>query len=478
MSAFPIAGVASVGDFFAMSPVRPNTRRDFLKTAGLGGLVFGAAAVPALGAASRESADNSSKRLAKNVIFMVSDGMGMGTLSAAVAYQKLVLQRENQWLRMYQDLPVVRSLCETHAATGVVTDSAAAASCWGIGERIHNGVLNITPDGRKPITILQRMKAARKLTGLVTTATATHATPAGFVTTVASRQNQAEVAFQYLERGVDVVFGGGSEYFGESLLAAYKKVGYTYLTTRTQLRSHQGSGPLLGLFAKKYLPMEVDRLRRPALQAAVPTLAEMTQAALANLQGGSAGFFLMVEGGRVDHAAHANDAIGAILDQMAFDDALTTVLQFVAANPDTLLIVTTDHGTGGLQINGVGNEEFESKLPAYNETNEFFLRLTKFNRSLEQIKLEAKDFKKPKEYQDLLVDATELKFKSADLEKVTNMKTLTDAIPKYTSVGFTSQNHTGEMVEFSAYGPGSALFTPFLRNDQVHAKLLRATGLA
>lgn len=461
-----------------MSPVRPNTRRDFLKTAGLGGLVFGAAAVPALGAASRESADNSSQRLAKNVIFMVSDGMGMGTLSAAINYQKLVFQRESQWVRLYQELPIVRSLCETHAVTGVVTDSAAAASCWGIGERIHNGVLNITPDGRKPVTILQRMKAARKRIGLVTTATATHATPAGFVTTVAARQNQAEVAFQYLERGVDVILGGGSDYFGQSLLAAYQKVGYTYLTTRTQLLSHQGGGPLLGLFSKKYIPLEVDRLNRPALQAIIPTLVEMTEAALANLQGSSEGFFLLVEGGRVDHAAHANDAIGAILDQIAFDDTITTVLKFIAKNPETLLIVTTDHGTGGLQINGVGNEEFESKIPAYNETNEFFLRLTKFNRSLEQIRLEAKDFKKPKQYHDLLVEATGLKLKSADLEKVTNMKTLTEALPKYTSVGFTSQNHTAELVEFCAYGPGSALFTPFLRNDQVHAKLLRATGLA
>ena len=89
----------------------------------------------------------------------------------------------------------------------------------------------------------------------------------------------------------------------------------------------------------------------------------------------------MVEGGRVDHAAHANDAIGAILDQIAFDDAIAMVLKFVSAHPDTLLIITTDHGTGGLQVNGVGSEDFDSKLPSYNETNSTFLRLTAFNRS-------------------------------------------------------------------------------------------------
>jgi alkaline phosphatase len=461
-----------------MPPSRSNSRRDFLKAASLGGLAFGAAAVPALGATTRESADNAPRRQAKNVIFMVSDGMGMGTLAAAVDYLKLVHQRESHWLRMYREVPVVRSLCETHSATGLVTDSAAAASCWGIGERVHNGSLNVTPDGRKPVTILQRMKAARKRTGLVTTATATHATPAGFVTTVTKREDQREVAFQYLERGVDVVLGGGADYFGESLVAAYKKVGYTHVTTRAELLAHRGTGPLLGLFAKKYIPMEVDRLNRPALQAVTPTLAEMTQSALAALQDTAEGFFLMVEGGRVDHAAHANDAIGAILDQIAFDDTIATVLKFVSAHPDTLLIITTDHGTGGLQVNGVGSEDFDSKLPSYNETNSTFLRLTAFNRSLEQVRLEAKDFKKPKEYQDLLVAATGLKFKPADLEKVISMKTLTEAIPKYSGVGFTSMNHTGEMVEFCAVGPGAALFPPFLRNDQVHAKLLQVTGLA
>ncbi len=461
-----------------MPAVRPNSRRDFLKAASLGGLAFGAAAVPALGAATRESAVNAPRRQAKNVVFMVSDGMGLGTLSAAADYQKLIQARENQWLRLYRDLPVVRSLCETHSATGFVTDSAAAASCWGIGERVHNGALNVTPDGRKPVTILQKMKAARKRTGLVTTATATHATPAGFVTTVGARENQREVAFQYLERGVDVVLGGGADYFADSLVAAYSKVGYAHVTDRAQLLAHRGQGPLLGLFAKKYIPLEVDRLHRPELKAVTPTLAEMTQAALNALDGGSEGFFLMVEGGRVDHGAHANDAIGAILDQIAFDEAIATVRKFVEAHPDTLLVITTDHGTGGLQLNGVGSEDFDSKLPSYSETNPTFQRLAKFNRSLEQIRAEAKDFKQPKQYQELLVDATELKFKSADLEKVTNMKTLTEAVPKYSGVGFTSQNHTGEMVEFCSYGPGSALFGPFLRNDQVHAKLLQATGVA
>lgn len=108
---------------------------------------------------------------------MVADGMSIAALSLADAWSRRTRSVPSRWLRLYRERPVVRSLCETHSATGLVTDSAAAASAWGIGERIANGVLNITPDGRKPVTLAQKMMAARKRVGLVTTATATHATP-------------------------------------------------------------------------------------------------------------------------------------------------------------------------------------------------------------------------------------------------------------------------------------------------------------
>jgi alkaline phosphatase len=196
-----------------MNQPRASTRRDFLKFAGLGSLVFGAGSARALGADGREASVNSAKRQAKNVVFMVSDGMCFSVLSAAQTYLTRTEKRSSNWMKMYGELPVVRSLCETDSASGIVTDSAAAGSCWGIGERIDNGVINITQDGRKPVTLIQKMNAARKRCGLVTTTTATHATPAGFVATVARRSDQKTIAAQYLERGVDVVLGGGTQYF-------------------------------------------------------------------------------------------------------------------------------------------------------------------------------------------------------------------------------------------------------------------------
>jgi alkaline phosphatase len=98
----------------------------------------------------------------------------------------------------------------------------------------------------------------------------------------------------------------------------------------------------------------------------------MSQVALTQLSQSSEGFFLMIEGGRIDHAGHANDPAAIILDQIAFDETIATVLNFIDKNPDTLLIVTTDHGTGGMQINGVGNDNFDTMVPSYSDTNQSF----------------------------------------------------------------------------------------------------------
>jgi len=460
-----------------MNQPRSSSRRDFLKFAGLGSVVFGAGSARALGADGREAFANSAKRQAKNVIFMVSDGMCFSVLTAAQTYLTRTEKRSSHWMKMYSERPVVRSLCETDSASGIVTDSAAAASCWGIGERIDNGVINITQDGRKPVTLVQKMKAARKRCGLVTTATATHATPAGFATTVAKRSDQKTIAAQYLERGVDVVLGGGTMYFSDNLVAAYRKAGYGVALNRTQLLADTGQAPLLGLFSKSHMPFEIDRLQSVELQAATPTLSEMTKVALHRLSSSPAGFFLLVEGGRIDHAAHGNDGAAAIRDQIAFDEAIATVLSFVDKNPDTLLVITTDHGTGGFNVNGLGSEDFDTSAPSYAESSPAFDRISGFKMSLEVLRAETKGFSAT-DFVARAEQVTGLKFKPDDRAKIVSTKTLSEALMHYTSIGWTSNNHTGEMVEFCTCGPGSQLFTPHLRNDQVHAKLLQATGLA
>ena len=140
---------------------------------------------------------NKTLRRAKNIIFMVSDGMSLGTLSMANLYSKNILGRETNWISLYNEKKVSRALMDTASASSVVTDSAAASSAFGGGIRVKNGVLNIGVNGEKHVPIWQKFKKAGKKTGCVTTVTITHATPAGFCVNSAQRNAEPQIAEMY-----------------------------------------------------------------------------------------------------------------------------------------------------------------------------------------------------------------------------------------------------------------------------------------
>jgi alkaline phosphatase len=463
-----------------MSPKPTTSRRDFLRASLLTSAVFGAE--PALSqTGTRKAAAN--KGRAKNVIFMVSDGMNVGALSLANLYRGMVEEKKSHWLQLYRERAVVRGLAETYSANSIVTDSAAAASAWGGGQRINNGTINITPDGKRLTPLHNKLREHGIRTGLVTTATVTHATPAGFAANVDSRGEEKEIARQYLDRRVDVLLGGGRKFFDAELQGQYTAAGYELVQNRDTLRQlgHASFKPLLGLFADGYHAFEIDRKNVPGLAATLPSLEEMTRAALARLRHATDGFFLMVEGARIDHAGHANDAAASIHDQMAFDDTVGAVLEFIAQNPDTLLIITTDHGCGGIQMNGVSaaaNQGFGPGL--YNATTPSFLRLKEFNRSLEWMKQNGVDGLSGPKLGETLKQYTGLTFKEEQLKALQGLKlpATSDTLKQYTGVGWTSANHTSELVEFCAFGPGSHLFSPYLMNREVHQLLLRTLEIA
>ena len=196
--------------------------------------------------------------------------------------------------------------------------------------------------------------------GLVTTAEITHATPAGFAANSGSRDHAQLIAAQYLDRRIEVLLGGGRQFFDAAkrldkrdLKAAYAKAGYAVVETRQDLETACCSKPLLGMFADSHLPYTIDHEADGGLRGRVPTLAGMVKAALARL-GSAPHFILQVEGGRVDHAAHNSDAAAAIRDQIALDEAIEVCLAFQKENPDTLIVATTDHGNSNLGLNGMG----------------------------------------------------------------------------------------------------------------------------
>lgn len=281
----------------------------------------------------------------KNVILMIGDGMGFPQVTLA----RLSLTAPATSLEM--DSMKCGGCAMTHSANAVVTDSAAAATALSTGYKTNNGMIATLPDGTVVQTILEAAQARKKATGLLTTVTITHATPAGFGAHVDARADEAGIALQYLEKKIDVLMGGGRYYFmpksqegskradERDLLAEAKQLGYSVADTPEAMRDVK-SGKLLGLF-------ELSSLSSVAPN---PPLAEMTDKAIELLSQDKDGFFLMVEGGQIDWQAHNNDQAGTVRHMMDFDAAVGKALEFARKSGDTLVIVTADHETGGLTI--------------------------------------------------------------------------------------------------------------------------------
>ncbi|HMU02940.1 MAG TPA: alkaline phosphatase [Saprospiraceae bacterium] len=281
---------------------------------------------------------------AKNIIFMVSDGMSAGTLNMGDLFRKRKEGRGSNWIDLYRNQRVARGLMDMASANSMITDSAAASSSWGGGVRVKNGRLNIGENGEEIMPIWQKFKKAGKKVGCVTTVPITHATPAGFCVSSKSRNDQNEIAEKYLSLRFDVMMGGGGKYFadrkdGRNMYNEFKAAGYSVVQSASDMKMATNTKPVLGIFDKDGLPFELDRLNDVDAMAKVPSLAEMSQKAIDLMKDHKDGFCLQIEGGKVDWAAHANDAAGLIYDQVAFDDAIKVAIDFAEKDGNTLVVI-------------------------------------------------------------------------------------------------------------------------------------------
>jgi alkaline phosphatase len=203
---------------------------------------------------------------AKNIIFLVSDGMSSGTLNMADIYLSRKTGTGSNWLNLYRENKVTRALMDMASASSLVTDSAAASSSWGGGFRVKNGALNIGVNGEEYLPVWQKFKKAGKMAGCVTTVPITHATPAGFCANSKSRNSQDEIAETYLLVDFDVMMGGGSQYFDKDkrkdkkdMFAAFASKGYQVAKTRTEMLASSNEKPLLGVFSLLRRPRKYKR---------------------------------------------------------------------------------------------------------------------------------------------------------------------------------------------------------------------------
>jgi len=297
----------------------------------------------------------------RNVILMIGDGMGLEQVKAASLYATgkpggLAFE------------PYYRGEVTTHSANsdqtgGHVTDSAAAATAIATGHKTTNGRLCVTPDGRQLTTVLECLARRGKWTGLVTTVPITHATPAGFAAHNNSRDNYEAIAADYFERSRPNILFGAYWADGKGVTEAKAlAAGYAVVRTRDELADFlrrpadpgADSPHLSGQFAAGQLPNEFDDANRQGEPTVTydtaPHLAEMTSAALEILARGPDGFFLMVEGGTIDWACHANHLESTVGETLAFARAFQAVLDWAKGRQDTLVLVTADHETGGLRV--------------------------------------------------------------------------------------------------------------------------------
>jgi alkaline phosphatase len=429
-----------------------------------------------------------------NLIFMVADGLSYGTLTLADACHRQRYERHSTWITLLNEKNVRRSTAFTYSADSLVTDSAAGATAWGIGERVNNKCVCFTPDNRMPTPLWLHAKQQGKAVGLVTTTTITHATPAGFIANCPNRDLENDIGQQLLDRGFNVALGGGRMFFPDAALQKYP--GLSVARDAAAMRAADPDKPLLGLFADGHMAYTLDR---PEQQ---PDLEEMTRTALSRLFKSPNGFVLLVEGGRVDHAAHANDAASLIHDQLAFDRALKAVWELTRDRSDTLVIVTTDHGNANPALSKSSTRTLQG-VQLLNRAKHSFEWL--FREAMGQIKdddgvplIEQKspdaNAKRIAHFHQLVKDNLFIDLSKDQLETLSlavagkpvdpfsERQSLTSVLgsllANHNLVSFLSANHTSDMVEVTSWGPGCDRINPMISNYDLHDIAVKALDLA
>lgn len=368
-----------------------------LRTALIAAAAAAVVALPVAALAAGSHSDNTSAAKhaiqggkARNVILLIGDGMGDSEITIARNYSlgaagtlnldRLPLTGAYTTYAVQKDNP---------ALPDYVTDSAASGTGWATGHKSYNGAISVLPNGKPVPTILERAKAAGFRTGDVSTSELQDATPAVLASHVVDRDckgpqsmtacppnakengGAGSIAEQMIHLAPDVLLGGGKKYFdqtvqagryqGLSVLQQAQASGYRVVTDADALAAAKPGAPLLGVFASGNMDLEwVGPTPTPAgtpsdtctpnekRTSSQPHLAAMADKAIQLLdrqsRGARKGFFLQIEGASIDKQDHAANPCGQIGETVAFDSAVKKALDYQRANPDTLVVVTADHG--------------------------------------------------------------------------------------------------------------------------------------
>ncbi|MCX8022428.1 MAG: alkaline phosphatase [Syntrophorhabdaceae bacterium] len=481
-------------------------RRDFLKVSMASFLALVAPAEEAMA-----KLFSSPQRKAKGIIFLVGDGWPLGVMKATHEFK---LKRFKEKSHIYELLGGLRTrilLQNTSSLSSVVTDSAPASVAWATGSKTANRMLSSLPDGRRLTTIFELAREKGIACGVVTTTRLTHATPAAWYSHNVNRDAEEDIAGELLNSGLMVALGGGDRFFDgekrkdkQDLYNKFRNKGYEVSKNREELlRTKSDNTPLLGVFNSSHLSYFVDRINDKRLGSLQPTLPEMTSVALDRLSRNPKGFILQVEAGRIDHANHANDAYGAMMDSYEMDNTLAVIIEFIKYNPQVLLIVASDHGNGGYGINGTGPEyndatkalfKYDNKASFEYMINQFkgkdvkalkeiFEGYTQQSITFEEAEEIYKQFTEPKKYiiNDFVYEpeATMGRILLKSVYEGDGDRPKTPEVVRRGNIGFTSTNHTAEdqIVILYSVKPLSIKIPPHIDNTELFKIMCHYFGI-
>jgi alkaline phosphatase len=451
---------------------------------------------------------------AKYVFLFIGDGMAMAQISSTEVYATARSSRDISITRLGFTRFPVSGLTTTYDAGTFITDSASAVTAIATGNKTLSGVINMDPAKQRNYkTIAEYAHEAGMKVGVVSSVTLDHATPAGFFAKVPSRSNYYDIAVQMVESGFEYFAGGGllqprgKNQDQRDVIQIARDRGYTYVNSREVFDGlRPGAGKVLAVNATLQdsgsMPYELDRA------AGDLSLADYTRKGIELLSGNPRGFFMMVEGGKVDWACHANDAGAAIHDVMAFDKAIKEAVSFAQAHPgETLIVVTGDHETGGMTIGFAGTqyETFFDKVALQKRSfvsfNDEVLGPYKKNTPRDRARLadlipairesfgldygDLSDFQKQQlefAFQRSMGDEVERPVAEDQFLLYGGYEPLTVKITQIMNqtagIGWTSYAHTGVPVSTFALGVHQELFSGYYDNTDIFRKMASAMNLA
>eukprot|EP00761_Pharyngomonas_kirbyi_P003650 gb/GECH01003654.1/.p1 GENE.gb/GECH01003654.1/~~gb/GECH01003654.1/.p1 ORF type:complete len:505 (+),score=135.67 gb/GECH01003654.1/:1-1515(+) len=453
-------------------------------------LGFFAVSVVMLGSAISIIATNSNFRgpKPKNVIMMVPDGFG----PAAVTLGRECLKHYNNKTQYYLD-DIFSGTSQTYSSNSLVTDSAAGATAFSCGLKTKNGRVAVQDDGKPCRTVLEAAMSKGMKTGVVVTSRVTHATPAAFTAHVPDRDMESEIATQQLNQSLSVLFGGGRCYYQpkedqsscrndkkDLLNKAIEEQEYKYFSKASDLSDIQKKlndddlpknerreildSKYLGLFSEDHMSFEIDR--DPKKQ---PSLKEMTTFALDILKDSSKGFFLLVEGSRIDHAGHINDPSTMSHEIFAYNEAVGKILDFADDDQNTMVISVADHETGGLSLGHIHEYVYYPEV------------LLRVKASAAKMAEQIDQGESPK---DVVQSEADITLSNSQIESIGNttsfyeLKTkLGHIISDKARIGWSTTGHTGVDVNIYSSGPGSDIIDGNRQNTDIGKAITEMLGL-